>query len=213
MLTEQQIELNKNEFLSLINQINIPGADIQGLIKFLEESDFFYAPASTNYHSAYTGGLCEHSLNVYRTLTKLVEMFSYQIPNLDMNSVLVVGLLHDLSKVNFYESYIKNEKIYNEKGLKSDNMGKFDWVAKQAFKVKEAKNRFLCKDHETNSMILISRYIPLSMEETIAILNHHGGLGDTSTNWDLSPITDTNPLLCLLHAADYMSTFILENME
>ena len=31
-------------------------------------SDFFTAPASTRYHSAYEGGLLEHSLNVYECL-------------------------------------------------------------------------------------------------------------------------------------------------
>ena len=35
---------------------------------YLLRSDFFRAPASTRYHCAYEGGLCEHSVNVYRRL-------------------------------------------------------------------------------------------------------------------------------------------------
>ena len=45
--------------------ITRPGAD--RLLEYLlsENSDFFAAPASTKYHSAYEGGLCQHSINVY----------------------------------------------------------------------------------------------------------------------------------------------------
>lgn len=213
MLTETQMELNKQEYISLLRQINIPEANIEGLITFLEGSDFFEAPASTKYHSSHAGGLCEHSLNVYKTMCNLYDLFKYNIPEIEHASILITGLLHDISKVNYYEKYCKNEKVYSEKGLKSDNLGRFDWFTRECFTVKEPKNRFLCKDHETNSMILVSRYIPLSMEETVAILNHHGGIGDKNDNWDLSIITDKNPLLALLHAADYLSTFVLENME
>ena len=39
---------------------------IQDFLAWLEKSDFFVAPASTKYHGNYAGGLCEHSLNVYR---------------------------------------------------------------------------------------------------------------------------------------------------
>ena len=40
------------------------------LLDFLlsKNSDFFTAPASSRYHCAYEGGLCEHSLNVYDCL-------------------------------------------------------------------------------------------------------------------------------------------------
>ena len=35
------------------------------LLRWLEDSDFFVAPASTKYHGCHEGGLLEHSLNVY----------------------------------------------------------------------------------------------------------------------------------------------------
>ena len=45
----------------------------QGAEELLEyllspQSDFFTAPASTRFHGAYEGGLCEHSVNVYESL-------------------------------------------------------------------------------------------------------------------------------------------------
>lgn len=213
MLNKDQIEKNKLTFLQLIGEINIPGADIQGLIGFLESSDFFYAPASTIYHNNYEGGLCEHSLNVYYNLKMLYEKFKNNLPcEYDQNSLLICGLLHDLSKANFYEMYTKNEKVYNPQGTKHDNMGKFDWVAVSAYKTKDAHNRFLAGTHEENSMLLIGRYIPLSHEEMVAIMNHHAGLGDTKVNYDLSAVSNAYPLLPLLHSADYLATFILERV-
>ena len=60
MLTPEQIEKNKLEFIELVRSIHREGMDTESLIKKLENSDFFVAPASTIYHNAYDGGLCEH---------------------------------------------------------------------------------------------------------------------------------------------------------
>ena len=43
MLSKEQIEQNKNEFLNLISQINIEGADTQGLVEFLFKQRLFYS--------------------------------------------------------------------------------------------------------------------------------------------------------------------------
>ena len=50
MLTEQQIQDNKNIFLELVLSINREGANITRVIEQLEGSDFFEAPASAMYH-------------------------------------------------------------------------------------------------------------------------------------------------------------------
>ena len=44
-------------------------------VKWLEASDFFYAPASTRFHGSYAGGLLEHSLNVYDELVRLFAAY------------------------------------------------------------------------------------------------------------------------------------------
>ena len=55
MLNKEQIEINKNRFLSLVNAIQRDGKkDL--LIRQLNESDFFYAPASLSHHCSYVGG-------------------------------------------------------------------------------------------------------------------------------------------------------------
>lgn len=208
ILTKEQIESNKDEFLKLISEINIEGADTAGLVNFLIEHDFFTAPASTVYHLSTDGGLCLHSLNVYKTLQFLSD--TYFPGRYDKSSLLAVGLLHDISKVDFYEKTVINKKKYNEQGTKHDNLGKFDWFSEDAFRVKEPQNRFLAGSHEENSMLLVSQYIPLTMEETVAILHHHCNSNDGNQLLDLSNILNRYPLLSLLHMADFLSTFVLE---
>ena len=55
-----------NKFTSIYKE-NITRPGSERLLEYLlsENSDFFTAPASTKYHSAYEGGLCQHSINVY----------------------------------------------------------------------------------------------------------------------------------------------------
>ena len=54
MLSNEQIEQNKQTFIELINSIERE-FDKNKLINWLENSDFFYAPASTKYHSNFAG--------------------------------------------------------------------------------------------------------------------------------------------------------------
>lgn len=236
MLTEKQISDNKETFIKLLAELKIEGADIAGLTAFLEESDFFTAPASTKYHCSYKGGLCEHSLHVYFNLIKLTDMFastSYtewkdvkepgdeaeqvtvQKRNYSDDTLKIVALFHDISKTNFYESYVQNKKIYSDSGNRSDNMGKFTWVAEEGWKVKDATERFLGGGHEVNSFLILSKFIPLSLEEIIAIMNHHAGTdsASTSNNYDLSEIMNRYSLAVLLHMSDFLSTYITEKPE
>lgn len=86
------------QIINLWGEVNRPGID--GLISFLETSDFFTAPCSTKFHLARPGGLAEHSLNVFYLLEEKVARFGLDIPK---ESIIVCGLGHDLCKVNFYK--------------------------------------------------------------------------------------------------------------
>lgn len=208
MLNNEQILENKNKFLQLISEIDIPGADTQGLVEYLCNSDFFEAPASTQYHCNYAGGLCYHSLNVYSNLQQLCDL--YAPGKYEKSSIIAVALLHDISKTNFYEKYIANRKIYGPNGTKHDNQGNFDWFAEEAYKVKDAKDRFLGGEHGFNSLMLANQYIPLTYEESLALLHHHAGFNESKQLIDMSAIMNRYSLIPLLHSADFLSTFILE---
>lgn len=233
-LTQEQIEANKQEFLSLVDSITIEGALLKELKEYLERSDFFIAPASTQYHASYLGGLCDHSLNVYKTLLELVDRYaSHEEPNPNYKQLFdedgkelpseepktikvrnysddtlkIVALFHDISKTNYYEQYLRNVNT-GEKDERSKDI----WIKVPEFRVRSGTDRFVAVNHETNSYIIISRYIPLSEEELVAICNHHCGFDNNFVNKDLSYILDRYPIATLLHMADFLSTYILEKV-
>lgn len=87
---------NKERFIEIFtSQIHRPGA--AELLEWLESTDFFEAPASTHYHGSYTGGLVEHSLNVYYEL-----IGAGRVPGVPTaETYAVVALLHDIARMWF----------------------------------------------------------------------------------------------------------------
>lgn len=201
MLTNEQVGQNRKKYLDLVNSIT-RDFDKNRLIGWLDRgSDFFIAPASTKYHGAYEGGLCEHSLNVYHVLVKLIEAtksLKPDLPDFDSDTIKIVALCHDLSKANFYEKYWRN--------VKNQDSGK--WEQLQEYKVRD--ERFIFGNHEQNAEYIARSLIPLTQEESVAILHHMGGLGYDSAKTDVSEVFDAYPLAALLHAADLMSCYVLE---
>ena len=107
----------RDRFISIFKtKIKREGAD--KLLDFLISSDFFTAPASARYHSAYEGGLCEHSINVYECLVNYLDRDvcreKYGL-NYSEESIAIVALLHDLCKMNIYKVSYRNAK--NEAGV------------------------------------------------------------------------------------------------
>lgn len=209
MLDNVQIENNKNEFLKLVESIEREGIDKETLIKQLTQSDFFTAPASTIYHGAHEGGLCEHCLNVYYNLLNLVQ--SKGITAYSDDTLKIVALFHDFSKMNHYEKYYQNKKVYNPNGTKSDNAGNFEWQSVEAFKTRDSVDRFLFGSHGQTALYMTQRFIPLSTEEACAILNHMGGCDGEVP--DLSSIYNRYNLVLLLHTADLLATFVDERLD
>ncbi len=112
---------NKKRFIDLLKSTKREGID--KLIDFLEKTDFFTAPASTRFHSSYEGGLLQHSLNVYDCLLNLalasdanpekdLDFFAagMKIDTVPKESIIIVALLHDLCKTNFYTTELRWRK-------------------------------------------------------------------------------------------------------
>ena len=90
---------NKDRFLSIL-RTNVHREGLEELIKWLESTDFFTAPASTKFHSAYKEGLLVHSLNVY----DILKARNDRDGNTESEeSVALVALLHDVCKAGFYK--------------------------------------------------------------------------------------------------------------
>ena len=100
-----------------LSQVTRPGA--AELVKWLESTDFFTAPASTRFHGAWPGGLVSHSLNVYYAMIGNVPI----LQEYGAESVTVAALLHDVCKAEFYEKtddgWRVNERLPMGHGEKS----------------------------------------------------------------------------------------------
>lgn len=89
----------KDDILEILDSVNRKG--MPELMEWLEKGcDFFTAPGSTKYHGNYQGGLADHSLNVFDSLSFLCA--EYAEVKIDPDSIAIVGLLHDLCKINYY---------------------------------------------------------------------------------------------------------------
>src|SRR5574344_1625335 len=168
MLTEQQIESNKQLVISKLKSTNREGID--KLISWLISSDFFIAPSSRNYHCNYPGGLCEHSINVYNVanvlnenIIPMSEKFNKEV--IDENSIIISALLHDLCKVNFYKETIKFFKDENN-----------FWKKYRAY---EIEDKFPL-GHGEKSVIIANNFIKLTGSEMLAI-RWHMGMSDKGT--------------------------------
>ena len=210
MLTDLQIEQNKERFLQLVGSIERQNANLEGLMNWLESSDFFVAPASRKFHSSYKGGLCQHSLNVYDNLVALVREFGMQ-EVISEDSCKIVGLLHDLAKINYYKFDYRNKKVYSETGSKRDEQGRFDWVTVKEYATMEDNERFIYGNHETTSEYYVRSFIPLNYKESIAIIHHHGNMSWDSMQDNIGTVWNAYPLATLIYMADVEAAFINEN--
>ena len=216
-LTKKEIQKNKEDFISVFNDVIIPQyPEAKELLKYIESTDFFDAPASTNYHSNCAGGLCLHSLLVYDRLFDEVELYKKYIENFSLEEHLgtteaglaLIALCHDLCKVNTYQKYYANVKDYNENGRLSDNVGNFDWIQKDAYKYNEQ----LSLGHGAKSLYLIMCYVnKLSAAEASAVYYHMGGI-DNIQDRNSSNAFIKYPLSLMLHISDLKATFMDETV-
>ncbi len=191
------IEIAKHEFIDIFTTyIKRDGAD--KLLDYLTSSDFFTAPASARFHMAESGGLCQHSINVYHRLVQNVktEYGENYTSHYSDESLAIVGLLHDLCKVNFYTVEYRNVK--EETG----------WVQKPFYKVDE---RFPF-GHGEKSVFIVSQFIKLTAEEAMAINWHMGGFDDRVRGGSGSVSEAFGKYKLAVHAnvADIQATFLDE---
>lgn len=185
----------KQEFLRIAHEsIHRPG--ISELLEWLEETDFFVAPASTRYHGAWEGGLVQHSLNVYSQLKKLCNW--YECDTATQESIAIVSLFHDVCKANVYKVEMRWRKNKNQQ-----------WEQYPSYTFKED---FAYGGHGSKSVYLIMAFMALSPDEASAI-NCHMGQWDATTYSNPTEVFCRNKLAWLLHVADEAADFLLEKEE
>ena len=185
----------KEQFLELLNKVIRDGID--KLIAYIEKTDFFKAPASTRFHGNYEGGLLEHSLNVYNLLKEKLS-HKLDIVHVTDETIILVTLLHDLCKANYYTVDYRNKK--NEDGV---------WVKEPYYTV----NDTIPYGHGEKSVMMITKFIDLSLEEMYAIRWHMGFTEPKELYNTISTVYEKYPLALALHEADLEASYILESRK
>lgn len=124
---------------------------LEEIIEYLDENNFFTAPASSKYHGCYEGGLFDHSWAVMETLVELTENNKLEWEN--DKSPYIVGMFHDLCKMN---EYTKEKSTWDSEG-------------------KYIKNESgILKGHGEKSVMILASIIRLTEEEICCIRYHMG---------------------------------------
>lgn len=178
----------KNQFKEIVKQ-NIHREGINQLMERLERSDFFDAPASTNHHEAYEGGLVEHSVKVWRKLCEIVPAGKY-----DPETLTIVALFHDVCKVGYYTTEMRNKKIDGK------------WVQVPFYTVDDK----FPYGHGEKSVYLLNQVIKLTEEEAVSIRFHMGAYEGQNIWNTLGNAYKKYPLAFYLHMADMKATYEIE---
>ena len=98
------------------------------MLDWLCKADFFSAPASTKYHGAYPGGLCQHSIDVY----KYAKRLAFLMPTLPSEESLAIANecirvcikkeVHMVSTILFPSSYYGIDQV--DEDIAEKNLGK-----------------------------------------------------------------------------------------
>lgn len=205
---------NKAEFEALARKY-IKRDGLEKVLAWLESTDFYSAPASTQYHLCVEGGLCQHSLNVFYTMVDLCNMKYgkeesddniYNGLNLDcdgafsMENIALVALFHDICKANCYVRDLKNVKVNGK------------WEQQEYWKWDEQ----FVYGHGSKSVYILQQYMRLYIDEAQAIRFHMGGREDTLSGMyerQYAPVFEKSPFAVLLYLADCYSAFLLEGED
>lgn len=148
----QALENRIQEYLNFMGEATKIG---EGTALWLRQHGFFNAPASSNHHGNYEGGLFDHSLAVAKEIVWLTRFnkLIWQRPE----SPYIVGMFHDLCKIdNYVWDLTRSYYDYN------DNC--------------------LFKGHGDKSIILLSTLMHLTMEE-VACIRYHMGAFTNKEEW------------------------------
>lgn len=180
----------ETEALTAIHRLGI-----KELLDWLATTDFYSAPCSGRYHGSYSGGLVEHSLNVYTQFWNIAPSYGYDATNPTLlEESAIVCLFHDLCKVNFYEPYLRN--------VKNPDTGIWEQVEEY-----RAKGSTTLASHGACSCYRVMQFLKLTENEYAAIL-HHMGAWDKSQYSNPGEVYANNKLAWLLHIADEAATYI-----
>ena len=207
-MNKQQVQQNRETFYALCNQY-IKRAGLDALLAYLDEkTDFFTAPSSTNYHLNEEGGLCQHSINVFRCGMAIFEKALPTVATddspfkqrpLTAENVAIATLFHDVCKTKMYHAADRWRK--NAQGR---------WETYKGYQVKDD----FPFGHGEKSCIIIERFMHLTTDELLAI-RWHMGMYEIAEPMSISrhsmyTAQQLSPLVPIVQSADMLSANCLE---
>lgn len=197
-MQEQEIQAIKEKFIEIYKTyIKREGAD--KLLDWLLKSDFFTAPASSKFHSNFKGGLALHSINVFERFKQNMENeYKNEPEKINMETIAICGLLHDVCKAYFYKEDFKNVKIDG------------NWVQVPTYTVDDK----LPYGHGEKSVYIISGFMKLTREEAMIINWHMGGFDHRvlGGSYSMSQAFYLFPNALIFHISDLQATYLDEKI-
>lgn len=186
---------NIERFEELMSKVNREG--LTKLMDYIRSSDFYTAPASTRFHLCVEGGLLQHSLNVYDCLVakKGNPVWKQILDDAGEESLIIISLLHDLCKTNFYTIEMKWRKDENNK-----------WEQYPVYSVKDK----VPYGHGEKSVMMIEQFMKLKGYERFAIRWHMGYTEPKELHMQVGQAIEMYPLILALHEADLEASALIE---
>ena len=152
------------------------------IVRELKQRGFFIAPASINHHGQYEGALFDHSYEVAKALVNMTKMLGLKWEN--ERSPYIVGMFHDLCKMDNYVNNDNEEWQYN--------------------------NATLLPGHGEKSVIIALTMLGNLTDEEMYCIRWHMGAFDTNENWNRYGRACTNyPNVLYTHTADMIAARIV----
>jgi len=196
-------QANIDRFEAEMAKVNREGAN--KLMGYIRKSDMYTAPASTRFHLSVAGGLLQHSLNVLDAFRESLRKnddgtYSYMVAGKNVatiteESMVIMALLHDICKTNFYTVVMKWRKDKNNK-----------WEQYETFEVDDK----VPYGHGEKSVMMIEEFMKLKPEERYAIRWHMGYT--ESDTLSLNNAIDKYPIIWALHSADTKASHFMESV-
>lgn len=208
------IEENTKRYEELLLSVDREG--IPKLLSFLHHTDFFEAPASSRFHLACPGGLVQHSLNVYDCLAakKTAPFWKDVLADIPDESIILIALLHDICKADFYALGTKNQKTYDPEKVKAagygqvkhDAQGDFVWETVATYQIDDK----MPLGHGEKSALLAQCYVKLTMPEVMAVRWHMGFSVEKGEYQAMGAAMEKYPIVLAIHEADLEASKIME---
>lgn len=176
------------------NFYDILGSEV---VEKLIRNGFCSAPASANHHGNHEGGLFDHSIAVARALQRYTRKLNLHWKN--ERSPLLVGILHDLCKIDSYKKVVTKPASFDFEVF-SEDPEEYHY---------EYNNEAIIQGHGDKSVIYALQLGIELTEEEIACISYHMGAYETDRWSAYDKSIKKYPNVLFTHTADMEASKIV----